>query len=139
MEYFKDKMYKENKKLLFLKLPENVQVKWGENFIEVSGPLGTIIKQKENILFLRKGAILYMLIEESLASFYWSLIRSLIIGVVKGYSIKMRLIGVGYRARLDNVQKALYLKLGLSHEAIYKIPEDIEIECSKIKGTFFNC
>ncbi len=122
-----------NKKLLYIKLPENVQVNWGKDFIKVSGPLGTIIKKKENVNFMLKDSIIYMLTEESLAYFYWSLVRALIIGVLKGYRFRLKLIGVGYRARIEN--KNLYLKIGFSHEVLYNIPEDIEIKCSKVKGT----
>ncbi len=123
----------QNKKLLYVRLPENVQVSWGKDFIKISGPLGTLVKKKENITFLLKDSILYMLTEEHLAYFYWSLVRSLIIGVLKGYRFKLKLIGVGYRARIEN--KKLYLKIGYSHEVLYTIPEDVEIKCSKVKGT----
>ena len=119
-------------KILFIRLPENVQVSWGEDFIKVSGPLGVLIKKKENISFLLKDSFLYMIAEEGVASFYWFLVRSLIIGVLKGYRFKLKLIGVGYKARIEN--KKLYLKIGFSHEAIYDIPEDVEIKVSKIKG-----
>jgi large subunit ribosomal protein L6 len=59
--------------------------------------------------------------------------RSLLVGVLKGYRSKLKLVGVGYKARVLN--KKLYLKVGYSHEALYDIPEDIEIICSKLKGT----
>ncbi len=126
-------MYNLKKKLLYVRLPENVQVSWGNDFIKVTGPLGTLVKKKENIIFLVKDSVLYMLTDEKLASFYWSLIRSLIIGVLKGYRFKLKLIGVGYRARIE--KNYLCLKIGLSHEALYRIPEDIELKVSKVKGT----
>jgi len=59
--------------------------------------------------------------------------RSLILGVLKGYKFKLKLVGVGYKAKVVN--KKLYLKIGYSHEAVYVIPKDIEIICSKAKGT----
>ncbi len=130
MEFVKIRMQKQ--KILFLRLPENVQVSWGKDFIKISGPLGVLIKKKENINFLLKDSFLYMIAEEGVASFYWFLVRSLIIGVLKGYRFKLKLIGVGYKARIEN--NKLYLKIGFSHEAIYDIPEDIEIKVSKIKG-----
>ena len=41
----------------------------------------------------------------------------------------LKLVGVGYRAKVEN--KVLSLKIGFSHEAIYHIPEDVEIKSSK--------
>jgi large subunit ribosomal protein L6 len=61
------------------------------------------------------------------------MISNLILGVSKGYRCKLRLVGVGFRASVIN--KNLVLKIGYSHEIIYKIPEDITILCGKTKGT----
>lgn len=46
-------------------------------------------------------------------------------GVSTGFSKQLEIVGVGYRARLDNDK--LELSLGYSKPVIYKIPEDIEI------------
>ena len=39
------------------------------------------------------------------------------------------MVGIGYRAQLN--QKTLTLKLGLSHDVIYTVPEEIEVICPK--------
>jgi large subunit ribosomal protein L6 len=57
----------------------------------------------------------------------------LIVGVSKGFTQKLRLIGVGFRGTLNN--NVLNLKLGFSHEVKYEIPSDISILVSKNKGT----
>ncbi len=121
-----------NKKVLYITIPKEVQISWGIDFIKVTGPLGTIIKKKGSLDLILKDSILYLITEEKVSFFYWSLIRSLILGVFKGYKFKLKLVGVGYKARIAN--NNLYLKVGYSHEAIYEIPEDISIVCSKVKG-----
>jgi large subunit ribosomal protein L6 len=61
------------------------------------------------------------------------MISNLVLGVSKGFSCKLRLVGVGYRASVLN--KILTLKIGYSHEIKYDIPQDINIFCGKAKGT----
>jgi large subunit ribosomal protein L6 len=57
----------------------------------------------------------------------------MIVGVTKGYSKKLRLVGVGYRALLD--KEKIIFKLGYSHEVNFTIPEDVSMMPSKAKGT----
>lgn len=121
-----------NKKVLYIMIPENIEISWGVDFIKVTGPLGTIIKKKGNLDLILKDSILYLITEEKVSFFSWSLVRTLILGVLKGYKCKLKLVGVGYKVRMLN--NSLYLKVGYSHEAVYHIPEDISITCSKVKG-----
>lgn len=57
----------------------------------------------------------------------------MVIGVTKGFTQKLRLVGVGFRAAVT--AEVLSLKIGFSHEVRYKIPTDITIFVSKNKGT----
>jgi len=54
------------------------------------------------------------------------MINKMILGVLKGFSAKLNIIGVGYKAFLEN--QALVLKLGYSHNVIYQIPKDVTIK-----------
>ena len=60
----------------------------------------------------------------------WGLQRTLIsnsiIGVSEGYSKKLEITGVGYRAQMkgNNIQ----LSLGFSHDINYETPDGIKIE-----------
>lgn len=118
-----------------LLIPDNVTLKWGKDFFQATGPLGTVTKQKGDLSFAIKNNRLYFLenTEDQKKHFYFSMISNLILGVSKGYRCKLRLVGVGFRASVIN--KNLVLKIGYSHEIIYKIPEDITILCGKTKGT----
>ncbi len=55
-----------------------------------------------------------------------SLINNMVIGVSQGYSKKLQLVGVGYRATLKG--KDLELQLGFSHPVPIKCPEGITFE-----------
>lgn len=46
-------------------------------------------------------------------------------GVTRGFLIYLKIIGIGYRASLQN--DTLLLKLGYSHDVTYKIPSSIKL------------
>ena len=58
-----------------------------------------------------------------------SLVDNLIVGVSTGFTKKLEVNGVGYRAAVQG--KNLQLQLGFSHDVLYPIPEDVEIACEK--------
>ncbi len=58
-----------------------------------------------------------------------SLLQNLVTGVDKGFTIKLEIIGVGYRAAVEG--KELVLQLGYSHEIRYAIPDGITIACER--------
>lgn len=58
-----------------------------------------------------------------------SLVNNIVIGVTEGYSKKLLLVGVGYRASIQG--KDLKLALGFSHDVVYKAPEGISFEVPK--------
>jgi large subunit ribosomal protein L6 len=55
-----------------------------------------------------------------------SLINGLVIGVSEGFTRKLEINGVGYRAAVQG--KDVVLQLGFSHEVRYPIPEGIKID-----------
>lgn len=55
-----------------------------------------------------------------------SMVNNMVVGVSEGYSKKLEIIGVGYRAQLQG--NKLVLSLGLSHPVEFETPEGIEIE-----------
>ena len=54
------------------------------------------------------------------------LVKGMMVGVSEGYSKKLQIQGVGYRANLQG--QDLVLSLGFSHEIRYRIPEGIKIK-----------
>ena len=55
-----------------------------------------------------------------------TLIANLITGVTEGYTKKLLITGVGYRANAQG--KTLKLQLGYSHDVDFAVPEGIEIK-----------
>ncbi|KAI9487311.1 MAG: ribosomal protein L6, alpha-beta domain-containing protein [Benjaminiella poitrasii] len=53
-----------------------------------------------------------------------ALISNAVIGVSDGYKVHLRLVGVGYRATLEN-NKVLSFKLGYSHPILMELPEGV--------------
>ncbi len=58
-----------------------------------------------------------------------SLIKGMLKGVTEGYSKRMLIEGVGFRAALQG--KELVLQIGFSHEVRYKVPAGIELKVPK--------
>jgi large subunit ribosomal protein L6 len=121
--------------MLSLKLPKKVTLDWGVDFIKVEGPLGIIIKRRGDFNLAVKDSVVYLWSNDKQdnESTYLAYIRAMVVGVWKGFTQKLKLVGVGFRASID--QNVLQLKLGFSHEVKYTIPEDISILVSKNKGT----
>lgn len=55
-----------------------------------------------------------------------AIIQSLVDGVVKGFSKKLEIVGVGYRAELKG--KNIQFALGYSHPIIFSPPSDVNVE-----------
>jgi large subunit ribosomal protein L6 len=58
-----------------------------------------------------------------------TLVNNLVLGVTQGFSQKLEINGVGYRAAVQG--KKLQLQLGFSHDVNYPIPEGIQIVAEK--------
>ena len=64
--------------------------------------------------------------QRSLHGLWRALMANMIKGVTDGYSKKLELVGVGYRAEMKG--KKLQLLLGFSHPILFAPPEGIKIE-----------
>ncbi len=58
-----------------------------------------------------------------------TLIANLVAGVTEGFTKKLEITGVGYRAAVQGSN--LQLQLGYSHDIAYPIPQGIQIQCPK--------
>ena len=58
-----------------------------------------------------------------------TLVHNLVEGVTHGYTSKLEISGVGFRAAVQG--KNLQLQLGFSHDVLYPIPAGIQITCEK--------
>ena len=58
-----------------------------------------------------------------------TLVNNLVVGVTQGFTEKLEINGVGYRAAVQG--KNLNLQLGFSHDVAYPIPDGIQIVAEK--------
>lgn len=131
-----------------IEIPEGIKVNIlktpsGEK-IETAGPKGEgqlILHPKitarisgGKIEIKRKGNDKF---SKSLHGLYRQLVKNLILGLSSGFEKKLEIIGVGYRAKVEN--NTLILNLGFSHPVEYSSPEGITFEVSKntilVRGT----
>ncbi|MEM1041921.1 MAG: 50S ribosomal protein L6 [Bacteroidota bacterium] len=68
----------------------------------------------------------------SMHGLYRSLIDNAVIGVTEGYKKQLEVIGVGYRAEVNN--GVLELALGFSHPIFFLPPDDITITTESARG-----
>lgn len=58
-----------------------------------------------------------------------SRIRNMVQGVNEGFTIRLDINGVGYRAAVEG--NTLKLQLGYSHDILYPIPQGVQMKCEK--------
>ncbi len=58
-----------------------------------------------------------------------ALLQNLVTGVSEGFTIKLEIVGVGYRAALAGQE--LVLQLGYSHEIRHTIPDGVTVVCER--------
>ena len=116
-----------------IEIPDNVEAILGQDEIKLTGPKGelsTPIFEGANIEIADKTITINKNENNPDFSKNWGLQRTLIsngiIGVSEGYSKKLEINGVGYRAQMkgSNIQ----LSLGFSHDVNYETPDGIKIE-----------
>lgn len=102
-----------------------IKGKNGELSINVDSEIGAEVK--DGAVVLRK------LSESRQARNMWgttsSLVRGMIKGVTEGFSKRLLIEGVGFRASLKG--KVLVLQIGFSHDVEYPIPAGIEVKVPK--------
>ncbi len=116
-----------------ISVPSGVDISISGDEITVKGPKGTLQQTIHQFVDInREDATLTVAPkvdgreEWAMAGTFRALINNMVIGVSSGFSKKLQLIGVGYRAQVKG--KILNLNLGFSHPVDYDIPEGITIE-----------
>lgn len=56
-------------------------------------------------------------------------IQNMVHGVNEGFTVRLEINGVGYRAAMEG--NTLKLQLGYSHDVLYPVPQGIKIVCEK--------
>lgn len=69
---------------------------------------------------------------KALHGLYRSLINNMVVGVSEGYTRKLELVGVGYKATAQN--NVLELSLGYSHNIFLAVPGELKVTAETEKG-----
>ncbi|MFZ1428814.1 MAG: 50S ribosomal protein L6 [Geminicoccaceae bacterium] len=95
------------------------------------GALAVTLPPEVNITFEDGKVTVAPRDDEKRARAMWgmsrSLLQNLVKGVAEGYTRRLEISGVGYRAASDG--KVLNLQLGYSHDIKFAVPDDIKIVC----------
>lgn len=110
-----------------------------ENVVTVKGPKGEL---KEKIdrdikVEVKDGKVEFtrptdQIRHRAMHGLYRSLVNNMVKGVTEGYSKKLELVGVGFKAA--NQGNVLDLALGYSHNIIFEIPKELKVTTSQEKG-----
>ena len=117
-------------------VPGGVTAQVNGQEIKVKGPKGELshVLVEDIIAKLENGGIEIAMREDTkTARAMWGMSRTmvanLIAGVTEGFTKRLEITGVGYRAAVQG--QNLQLQLGYSHDIIYPIPQGIQIVCAR--------
>ena len=128
-----------------ISIPAGVTVTLKDNVVTVKGPKGELTQEVNPaiIVEIEEGQVVLKENENELLDnqkqrhafhgLYRALINNMVVGVSKGYEIKMELVGVGFKAEMKG--NILEMNLGYSHDvALQLAPEVTATAVTEKKG-----
>lgn len=110
-----------------------------DNIVTVKGPKGELKQtvDRDIKIEIKDGTVDVVRPTEQIRhcamhGLYRSLISNMVLGVTEGYTKKLELVGVGYKA--SNQGNLLDLALGYSHNIVFEIPKELKVTTSQEKG-----
>lgn len=110
-----------------------------DNIVKVKGPKGELTQaiDRDMKIEVKDGQILVtrpteQIRHKALHGLSRALLANLVKGVTDGYTKKLELIGVGFKAA--NTGNLLDLALGYSHNIIFEVPKEIKVATETHKG-----
>jgi len=121
-------------------VPSGVTVTIGnDNVVTVKGPKGELRQpiDRDIKVEVKDGTITVtrptdQIRHRALHGLSRALVANLVKGVTDGYTKKLELIGVGFKAA--NTGNLLDLALGYSHNIIFEVPKELKVATSQEKG-----
>ena len=111
-------------------VPSGVTITIDPAEITVAGPKGTLkqfqmpgisVKQEDGMLVVERASD--EAVHRSKHGLMRTLLSNMVTGVTQGFSKKLEINGVGYRAALQGA--GIKLNLGFSHDVIYDLPQGV--------------
>ena len=124
-----------------INLPEGVSITIDKNVVNVKGPKGELTQEidpditckvEDGVVTLERPTEQKR--HKSLHGLYRSLVSNMVEGVSNGYKKEMELVGVGYKAAVQN--NVLELNLGYSHSIYFAVPEEIKVSAETEKCVY---
>ena len=122
-----------------INLPEGITLTIEKNLVNVKGPKGELSQQIDPDIACKVEDGVFTVERpteqkrhKALHGLYRSLVNNMVEGVSKGYKKDMELVGVGYKAAVQN--NVLELNLGYSHSIYFAAPDEIKISAVTEKG-----
>ena len=114
-----------------ISLPKGVEFKTTDDQVTVKGPKGTLsLAKPAGVQFSVEDGVLQLSAADAadlpMAGTARAILANMVQGVSEGFTRKLELVGVGYRAQAQG--KVLNLTLGFSHPVNFAVPEGITIE-----------
>ena len=114
-------------------VPAGVTPTINDGIISVKGPKGTLtmpLRDEINYTLEDGGISVQPANDTKRARAFWgmqrTLVQNLVTGVTEGFTKKLLITGVGYRAAAQG--RTLKLQLGYSHDVNIDVPEGIEVK-----------
>ena len=113
-----------------INLPKGVELKDADGVLSVKGPKGSLTLAKPAGVTVANDNGKVQLGAESpdrmkMAGTTRAILANMLVGVSEGFTRKLELVGVGYRAAMQG--KDLNLSLGYSHPVVFSVPAGITI------------
>ena len=125
--------------MLPVEVPDGVDLQIDGDAVKAKGKLGELslnvsedvqVSREENLVWVKPAN------DSKRARTMWGTTRSMVnnavLGVSEGFTKKLEVNGVGYRAQVQG--KKINLQLGFSHDISYEVPEGIKVEVEGDRG-----
>ncbi|WP_127132378.1 50S ribosomal protein L6 [Pseudoflavitalea rhizosphaerae] len=121
-------------------LPAGVTATLGkDNVLTVKGPKGELKQaiDRDITVEIKDGEVNFtrptdQIRHRAMHGLYRALVNNLVKGVTEGFTKKLELVGVGYKA--SNQGNLLDLSLGYSHNIIFEVPSELKVATAQEKG-----
>ena len=113
-----------------INLPKGVELKDADGMLSVKGPKGTLkLAKPAGVSVKNENGQVQLEVANAedmkMAGTTRAILANMMTGVSEGFTRKLELVGVGYRASMQG--KDLNLSLGFSHPVVFQTPEGITV------------
>lgn len=123
-----------------IRVPAGVTVTVGsDNSVTVKGPKGELKEavDRDIKIEVKDGVVVFsrptdQIRHRAMHGLYRALVSNMVRGVTDGFTRKLELIGVGFKAA--NQGNVLDLSLGYSHNIVFEVPKELKVATATEKG-----